>query len=70
MERYIVNQDDTKNPGWHHEVHTMKHADELGIKNQKDLGYHSGCATAVAKAKEYYRDADGCIVCCFLCHKG
>lgn len=70
MEKYIVNKDDTQNPGWHHEVHTKKHADELGIRNQLDLGYHDGCTTAVAKAKEYYSDADGCITCCYWCHKG
>jgi hypothetical protein len=31
---YYVNNDPTYNPGYHHEVHTAEHANELMIKNK------------------------------------
>lgn len=67
---YYVNNDQTKNPGSHHEVHTEEHANELNIKNKTYLGYYDNCHDAVEKAKETYSDADGCAICCSLCHKG
>lgn len=70
QQRYYVNNDQTKNPGLHHEVHTEECANKLGIKNKAFLGYFSNCFDAVEKAKEIYSDADGCIICCFPCHKG
>ena len=68
--RYYVNNDPTKNPGGHHEVHTEEHANMLKIANKSYLGYYFNCADAVKKAKEIYSDADGCAICCPLCHKG
>ena len=70
MEHYYVNNDQTTNPGYHHEVHTEKHARELNISNKSYLGYFSNCTGAVNKAKEIYNDADGCAICCSLCHRG
>ena len=70
FESYYVNNDPTRNPGWHHEVHTEKHANELNIANKSYLGYYNSCHDAVRKAKEKYNDADGCAICCPLCHKG
>ncbi len=67
---YYVNDDQTKNPNWNHEVHTEEHAKELKIQHKSYLGYFSGCAEAVKKAKEKYSDADGCATCCPSCHKG
>jgi len=67
---YYVNNDQTKNPGLHHEVHTETCANNLGIKNKSYLGYYNNCSDAVKKAKETYSDADGCKICCFPCHKG
>ena len=67
---YYVNNDQTKNPGWHHEVHTQRHADELGITNRTYLGYFESCYGAVEKAKAIYSDADGCASCCAACHRG
>lgn len=69
-EHYYVNNDQTRNPGLHHEVHTEKHANELNIKSKTYLGYYDNCYDAVEKAKEIYADADGCAICCPLCHKG
>lgn len=67
---YYVNNDQTKNPGWHHEVHTQWHADYLGITNKTYLGYFESCHGAVEKAKTIYADADGCATCCAACHRG
>lgn len=70
VERYYVNNDQTKNPGLHHEVHTQEHADELRINNKTYLGYFSSCHGALGEAKKLYADADGCKVCCPECHRG
>lgn len=67
---YYVNNDQTNNPGLHHEVHTEEHANILKITNKSYLGYYFNCKDAVQKAKEIYSDADGCAICCPLCHKG
>lgn len=69
-QNYYVNCNDTLNPRYHHEVHTEKHAEQLGIRNKLYLGYFSNEVDAVAKAKAYYRDADGCAVCCPKAHRG
>lgn len=68
--RYYVNRNQTKNPGLHHEVHTEEHAAYLGISSKQDLGVFADEISAVAKAKEYYWDADGCAVCCPKAHQG
>jgi hypothetical protein len=70
MKHYIVNNNDTYNPGRHHEVHTYEHATQLRISNYTDLGYCNSAIEAVIKAKAYYSDADGCAVCCPEAHKG
>ena len=68
---YYVNNDQTRNPGLHHEVHTLKHAAELGITNKSLVGYYSNEKDAVKEAKEhFYDDADGCKVCCPDAHEG
>lgn len=67
---YYVNNNQTCNPGLHHEVHTEEHANLLGISNKTFLGYHFSETEAVAKAKLFYYDADGCAVCCHKAHKG
>lgn len=67
---YYVNCNQTFNPGLHHEVHTKEHAEQLGIKSQLYLGYFSNEAEAVAEAKKYYTDSDGCATCCPAAHRG
>ncbi len=67
---YIVNNNQTRNPGLHHEVHTLEHANELGIINKTNLGYFATEVEAVNRARIYYWDADGCANCCPKAHKG
>lgn len=67
---YYVNRNQTFNPGLHHEVHTKEHAEQQGIKSKIYLGYFSNEAAAVAEAKKYYSDADGCATCCPAAHRG
>lgn len=70
MGYYYVNDDQTRNPGLHHEVHTEEHAKALGIRSKTYLGYYSNCAEAKRQAKVLYSDADGCAICCAPCHEG
>ena len=67
---YYVNDDQTRNPGLHHEVHTEAHANELKIKSKTYVGYFNNAKDAVKKAKEIYIDADGCYYCCKEAHQG
>ena len=67
---YYVNRNQTMNPWLHHEIHTKEHANQLGIRDAIYLGYFSSEVDAVAKAKAYYLDADGCAVCCPRAHRG
>ena len=70
MAYYVVNKNQTRNPGLHHEVHTLEHANKLGITNRIILGSFSNEVAAVARAKIYYQDADGCATCCPKSHRG
>ena len=70
MKRYIVNQNATFNPGYHHEVHTQEHADQLEIRDRIELGWFTNEIEAVEYAKRYYFNADGCATCCPKAHKG
>lgn len=67
---YVVNNNRTCNPGLHHEVHTLEHANQLGITNRIQLGFCVNEVEAVRKAKNYYYDADGCAICCPYAHRG
>ena len=67
---YVVNNNQTRNPGLHHEVHTLDHANLLGISDKTYLGYFLNEVDAVRAAKSYYYDADGCAVCCPRAHRG
>lgn len=70
-EFYYVNNNQTRNPGLHHEVHTEDCAKALGISDKTYVGFFSNEVDAVAKAKStYYSDADGCAICCPKAHKG
>ncbi len=70
MQQYYVNNDQTRNPGLHHEVHTWYHATLLGITNKTYLGFFNNEYEAVAKARTIYSDADGCATCCPAAHRG
>lgn len=67
---YVVNNNQTRNPGLHHEVHTIEHANMLGIISRISLGYCVNEVEAVRIAKTYYQDADGCAICCPNAHRG
>lgn len=67
---YYVNNDQTHNPGLHHEVHTQECAEKLGIINKSYLGCYNNCQDALTEAKKKYYDADGCVQCCYYCHTG
>ena len=69
MPYYLVNNDQTQNPGWHHEVHQTDCVYRPTV-SVIDLGYHSDCHSALAKARQHYSDADGCYHCCNPCHSG
>ena len=45
MKLYYINNDQTRNPGLHHEVHTSEHAAELRISSKKLVGYYDKCQT-------------------------
>ena len=65
---YYVNNNQTLNPGLHHEVHTKEHAEQLGIRSAQYVGYFESEVEAVAHAKKIYLDADGCAICCPKAH--
>ena len=67
---YYINNDQTHNPGLHHEVHTEEHANKLGIVSKQYVGYFSNEIDAVNQDKGIYTDADGCAICCPKAHKG
>ena len=70
MTMYYINQDQTNNPGYHHEVHTREHAEELHIQRKYFLGFFPNEVEAVQAGKRIYSDADGCAVCCPRAHRG
>lgn len=73
MPYYFVNKDKTRNPGLHHEVHIAKGChvgDRISMDKRQDIGSFTNEVQAVAAAKAYYSDADGCIHCCPKAHKG
>ena len=70
MTFYYVNDNQTHNPGLHHEVHTKEHAEQLRIRSTTYVGYFSDEIHAVAQAKTIYSDADGCATCCPKAHRG
>lgn len=69
MPHYCVNRNAQDESG-DHEVHDL--ASEKGClpdpANRMDLGYHSSCSGAVAAAKKYYDDVNGCYYCANACH--
>ena len=67
---YFINNNQTHNPGLHHEVHTEEHANQLGIISKQYGGYCANETEAVKCAKRIYADADGCATCCPNAHWG
>ena len=65
--KYYVNKNAQSNGD--HEVHREDCSYLPDVSNRIYLGDYSSCQPAVSKAKEYYRDVDGCYYCCKACHK-
>ena len=70
FKHYYINNNQTHNPGLHHEVHTEEHANQLGIISKHYVGYCANENEAVNRAKRNYADADGCATCCLNAHRG
>lgn len=68
MKQYYLNNNQQSNGDY--EVHTTDCPYLPSFSNRIDLGIHSTCATAVAKAKVLYpyRRINGCFHCCYFCH--
>ncbi len=64
MPNFVVNNVAQSNGD--HEVHQT--GCNYFPSNYRDLGYHSTCATAVAKAKTIFWKSNGCKFCSPACH--
>lgn len=69
MPNYCVNANAQANGD--HEVHDLTpgrcgHLPDYS--NRKSLGFHSNCRSAVAQAKQTFRQSNGCAYCCPECH--
>ncbi|MEZ7196874.1 hypothetical protein [Pseudodesulfovibrio karagichevae] len=66
MFRYYVNK--KAQPTGEHEVHTSLCSNKPLPENSIYLGEFPTCHGAIAKAREYYEEVDGCYFCCRECH--
>jgi len=69
MPNFTVNQ--TAQPvSGDHEVHDLASTRGClpGAGSRKDLGWFPSCKEAVAEAKRYYSDVNGCYYCANDCH--
>lgn len=68
MPTYCVNK--TQQANGDHEVHDTS-AERWCLPsqaNRQDLGYHSGCSSAVQTARSYFTQVNGCAHCASACH--
>lgn len=66
MDQYCVNMQAQANGD--NEVHKAGCAYVPLPHNQRYLGYHSSCRSAVAAARVFYTRANGCAFCSSVCH--
>lgn len=52
------------NPGSNHEVHREECEKCPSTTSRIDLGYCSSSYVTFYRAKQYFRDVDGCALCC------
>lgn len=64
--RYYVNKKAQANGD--HEVHTETCSFLPQAQNRTYLGTYASCRPAVAAAKKYYRQSNGCYYCARACH--
>lgn len=67
MASYYVNKNAQSNGD--HEVHVASCYHLPDVANRIYLGEYNSCQPAVAEAKKYYSQVDGCFYCCSPCHK-
>jgi hypothetical protein len=63
---YLVNKNAQSNGD--HEVHREDCGHLPNPENRKWLGQFASCYSALAEAKKYDSEADGCFYCCNECH--
>ena len=68
MASYYVNKNAQANGD--HEVHVKGCSWMPDATNRTYLGDYNSCGPAVAKAKEYYPQSNGCYYCSPACHTG
>ena len=68
MASYYVN--DNAQANGDHEVHREGCSFMPYPQNRTYLGEYEYCAPAVAKAKQYYYQSNGCYYCSKACHTG
>lgn len=66
MAKYYVNKNAQSNGD--HEVHVSDCSWLPEASNRTYLGEFSNCRDAVAEAKKYYWQSNGCAHCCPSCH--
>lgn len=66
MPSYYVNKNAQSNGD--HEVHVSSCTHLPSSENKLYLGDFYQCSDAVKKAKEYYKQSNGCFYCCNACH--
>ncbi len=66
MAKYYVNKNAQSNGD--HEVHKEGCSWLPKTENRIYLGEHTGCKSAVRKAKDYYDQVNGCYYCSNECH--
>ena len=49
---YYINDNQTSNPGLHHEVHTKEHAAQLGIRSKQYVGYYANEVRRLLKRRK------------------
>lgn len=65
---YYINNNAQPDSG-DHEVHTQNCYWLSIAKSKQYLGYFLNCHEAIAEARKYYDDVDGCAYCTPACHK-
>jgi hypothetical protein len=67
MTSYYVNKN--AQPTGEHEVHKADCPTPPNYSNRQPVGEHSNCRSAVAAARAFYINVDGCANCSPECHK-
>jgi hypothetical protein len=67
MPEYVLNS--RPQPTGEHEVHTTTCSHVPRLENRIPLGSHTDCHGAMAQARRFYTNVDGCYFCCNPCHK-